>query len=165
LSTEQLYRSHRAFVARLLTQLGVRADALEDAVQEVFVTVHRRGGYVLGPAKPTRYLATIATSTASLLRRNARELAVLRCEPELEELIARECDPSDIIETQQELRGLERALARLGPTLRDTLMAADGEGQSCVAIADATSVPVGTVYWRLHRARKKFREARAQKRA
>ncbi len=159
LSTEQLYRAHRPFVARFLTRLGVRPEALDDAVQEVFVTVHRRGGYVLGPAKPTSYLATIAINTAAAQRRSSRKSAARRGEQELEDLAARGCDPGEVFETHEALTRLERALSRLDPTLRDTLLAADGEGETCVAIADATSVPLGTVYWRLDRARKKFREA------
>ncbi|MET0285222.1 MAG: sigma-70 family RNA polymerase sigma factor [Polyangiales bacterium] len=159
LSTEQLYRAHRTFVARFLTRLGVAPEALDDAVQEVFVTVHRRGGYVLGPAKPTSYLATIAINTAAAQRRSTRRSAARRGEQEPEDLAARGCDPGEVFETQQELSRLDRALAKLDPTLRDTLLAADGEGETCVAIADATSVPLGTVYWRLDRARKKFREA------
>jgi RNA polymerase sigma-70 factor (ECF subfamily) len=159
LSTEQLYRAHRPFVARFLTRLGVAPEALDDAVQEVFVTVHRRGGYVLGPAKPTSYLATIAVHTAAAQRRSTRRSAARRGEQEPEDLAARGGDPGEVLETQQELSRLDRALSKLDPTLRDTLLAADGEGETCVEIADATSVPLGTVYWRLDRARKKFREA------
>jgi RNA polymerase sigma-70 factor (ECF subfamily) len=159
LSTEQLYRAHRPFVARFLTRLGVQPQALDDAVQEVFVTVHKRGGYVLGPAKPTSYLATIAINTAAAQRRTSRMHAARQCEQAPEELASPGDDPVHALETQQELQRLERALAKLDPALRSTLLRADGEGESCVAIADATAVPVGTVYWRLVCARKKFREA------
>ena len=39
---EQLYRDHYAFVWRITGRLGVPAAAVDDAVQDVFVVLHRR---------------------------------------------------------------------------------------------------------------------------
>lgn len=159
LSTEQLYRAHRPFVERFLARLGVRREVLDDAVQDVFVTVHRRGGYVYGPATPTSYLATIAVNAAAAQRRTLRTQRARSSEREPEQLAAAGIDPGKALEMREELARVERALSRLDPALRETLLRADGEGETCVAIAEASSVPLGTVYWRLDRARKKFQEA------
>ena len=159
LSTEQLYREHGRFVARLLVRLGVPADALDDTVQEVFLTVHRLGGYEFGRAKPTTYLATIACNAAASQRRVSRVRRTRVSEHAPEELPSADSDPLRTLEARAELSRLDDVLSRLDPNLRNTLLRADGEGESCVEIANATQVPLGTVYWRLDRARKKFLEA------
>src|SRR5262249_31749926 len=64
-----LFRRHGAFVAAFLLRLGIDRAELDDAVQEVFMTVHRRGGYRPGPARPTTWLAEIALRVLSNRRR------------------------------------------------------------------------------------------------
>jgi RNA polymerase sigma-70 factor, ECF subfamily len=159
LSAEQLFRSHARFVARFLVRLGVHPDDLDDAVQDVFLVVHTRGGYVPGPAKPTSYLGTIALHAASTERRR-RQTACARIESHLpDELHATGLDPAQKVELDEAVWKLERALATLSPVLRATLLLAQHEGESCTSIAASMNVPVGTVYWRLHQARRSFRRA------
>jgi RNA polymerase sigma-70 factor (ECF subfamily) len=54
---------------------------------------------------------------------------------------------------------LTGALDRLDPALRTTLVLVELEGETCVEVAAALGVPIGTIYWRLHTARRRFREA------
>lgn len=161
LSAAELFREHSPFVARLLYRLGVPAHAIQDTVQEVFLVVHQRGGYRPGPAKPTSFLAMIASNAAAQQRRKARTQASRfdSCEPD--QLRATGGDPARALETNDDLRRLQAALDKLEPELRTTLLLADGEDETCVSIAEAMQVPVGTVYWRLHQARKKFQRALA----
>ena len=70
--TEALFRSHAPFVARFLFRLGVAAEELDDVVQEVFLVVHRNGGYVAGQATRVTYLANIAVRAAASWRRRDR---------------------------------------------------------------------------------------------
>lgn len=159
ISSDELFRRHAAFVARFLCRLGVDDDALDDCVQDVFMVVHRRGGYLPGPAKPTSYLAAIAVHTAADHRRrrgvqNARDAG-----NEVDAVASQNGDPAHCLEQREQLRVLQRALEKLDPTLQTTLLLADGEGETCVSIAAAMNVPLGTVYWRLSHARKKFRLA------
>jgi RNA polymerase sigma factor (sigma-70 family) len=61
--------------------------------------------------------------------------------------------------SQLQARGdVERALARLSDAKRITLLMAEVEGLSCDEIADALSIPVGTVWTRLHAARRELRQ-------
>jgi len=161
LSAAQLFRQHRAFVARFLCRLRVPAEAIEDTVQDVFLVVHQRGGYHPGPAKPTTYLALIASRAASALRRRHRLLPARAANAELDELRAQDDDPAAHAERRDDLRRLHDALEHLDPALRDTLLLAELEEQTAPAIAHVMGVPVGTVYWRLHEARKKFQQALA----
>lgn len=162
MDSAELFRLYGRFVARLLYRLGVPAHMIDDAVQDVFVVVHQRGGYVPGPAKPTGYLAVIATHAASRLRRAERVSAHRRAERAPDELDSVFAAPDHRLEDEAGLTRVRAALERIDPTLGATLLLADGEDEPCASIAAAMSVPVGTVYWRLHRARAKFVSALKQ---
>lgn len=161
LSAAQLFRQHGAFVARFLYRLGVPSQAIDDAVQDVFLVVHQRGGYRPGPAKPTTYLALIASRAASAQRRQQRLRLARQGSTEPEEIQAQDGDPALRFEHRDDLCRLQDALSHLDQPLRDTLLLAEFEDETAPAIARAMGVPVGTVYWRLHEARKKFRRALA----
>jgi RNA polymerase sigma-70 factor, ECF subfamily len=156
-STAELFRRHAPFVARLLYHLGVAASEIDDVLQQVFVVVHRNGGYVRGPATPTSYLGAIAIKAASSARRRdlARRARVGAQRPE--QLASWTRDPVALLEVRRDLVQLQAALDAMDPELRALLVLVDLEGESCAAIAASQGIPVGTVYWRVHRARRQFR--------
>jgi RNA polymerase sigma-70 factor (ECF subfamily) len=158
-SAGALFRQHAPFVARFLFRLGVRPDEIEDAVQEVFLVAHRQGGYRPGPAKPTSYLANLAVYAAAEHRRRQRARTAREADEVVDGLPSTRSDPVQILETHESLRRLQDALDRLEPDLRTTLVLVELEGETCASIAAAMGIPVGTVYWRLHQARKKFQRA------
>ena len=55
-----IYDAHFEFVWRVLRRLGVPNQDVRDALQDVFVVAHQRGGFSPGLAKPTTWLAEIA---------------------------------------------------------------------------------------------------------
>jgi len=57
---------------------------------------------------------------------------------------------------------LAQLLAKLSPERRATFVLFEVEGVSCEEIAELTGVPVGTVYSRLHLARKQVSEVAAR---
>ena len=159
LSTDELFRRHAAFVARVLYRMGVPVAELEDLVQEVFVVVHRLGGYAPGPASPTGYLASIALKAASGARRREHKQRVRQSDHMPEQLAALSGNPVELLEQREELLQLQAALDCLPPKLRALLILVDIEGVSSSDVAASEGIPVGTVYWQLHRARSKFRDA------
>src|SRR5688500_16111888 len=60
LDAGSLFRRWAAFVAGRLARAGVAPGDLDDAVQEVFLTAHRRGGFVADRAHEKTWLAEIA---------------------------------------------------------------------------------------------------------
>lgn len=68
-SFDEVYASHVAFVWRTLRTFGVGEPQLEDAVQDVFVVVHRRLREWQGRAAMTTWLFAIARRVASAYRR------------------------------------------------------------------------------------------------
>jgi RNA polymerase sigma-70 factor (ECF subfamily) len=159
MKTDELFRRHAAFVARFLSRLGVGGDELDDAVQEVFLVVHRHGGYSPGPATATSYLASIAIRAAANHRRRGRKSRERSTDVAPDETSSPSQDPARSLETHESLEQLQQALDELDPALKATLVLAELEGENCKTIAAALRVPVGTVYWRLHRARKEFKVA------
>src|ERR1700750_3508010 len=67
----RVYDDHVAFVWRSLRRLGVAESALKDAVQEVFLVVHRRLPDYTEQAKITTWLFRIAMGIARDQRRRA----------------------------------------------------------------------------------------------
>ncbi|MEM6295542.1 MAG: RNA polymerase sigma factor [Myxococcota bacterium] len=163
LNAEALYRAHARFVARFLLRLGVRGDDVPDLVQEVFLVAHRRGGFTPGRAKPTTWLAEIAFRVSSDRRKKARRhLEDADADKvELAPAAASAASPGKHAESRQALARVQRALDTLTAEKRAVFVLYELEGQSCDAIAASLDIPVGTVYSRLHSARRDFAKAHA----
>lgn len=155
-----LFRAHAAFVASFLARLGVERPELDDAVQEVFLIAHRRGGFVEGDAQPTTWLAEIALRVASGMRRSRRRRAsALAAAPPAE---AGGTTPFEVVAATESLARVQRALDTLSLEHRAVFILYELEGASCESIAAGMRVPIGTVYSRLHAARRGFQEAYAR---
>jgi RNA polymerase sigma-70 factor (ECF subfamily) len=165
LSLEEVHALHADFVWRSLQRLGVRPPDLEDALQEVFIVVHRRLEGFEHASRMTTWLFGICLRVASAQRRRAhvRRERTGAASDWLEQL---EDDESHATETPEqaalasELRTeLEALLDRLDPEKRATVVMFEIEGMSAPEIAALTDVPVGTVYSRLAAAREELRIA------
>jgi RNA polymerase sigma-70 factor, ECF subfamily len=159
LGSETLFRLHARFVASFLYRLGARGTDIEDAVQEVFLTAHRRGGYRPGAASPTTFLAQLALEVNLARRRRAS-----RSRPASQEDLAAAtvgeapADPSQALVAKDAARRLQAALDAMDHGHRAVFVLFELEGESCESIAAGLSIPVGTVFSRLHAARRVFRE-------
>jgi RNA polymerase sigma-70 factor (ECF subfamily) len=78
---DEVYTRHVAFVWRVVRALGVPEASLEDAVQDVFVVVHRRLGEFEGRAAMTTWLFAIARRVALAYRRRGGRTEALADEP------------------------------------------------------------------------------------
>ena len=164
IGAEALFRAHAQFVASFLQRFGAPAQDVDDMVQEVFIVAHRKGGYVLGPAQPRTWLAAIAVHVAQSNRRsrNRRERHVTaNADAALEQVIG-PLDPHEEFETRNALRRLQSALDGLPPEHRAAFVLYEIEGESCESIAAEWKVPIGTVYSRLHSARRRVVETYEQ---
>jgi RNA polymerase sigma-70 factor (ECF subfamily) len=159
LGAKELFVAHAPFVARFLARLGAHPSDLPDLVQEVFLVAHRHGGFTPASGRATTWLAHIAIRVASNARRTMRR----RHEDHDEEALAEHptacADPHQSAEVAESLARVERALGSLELDQRALFVLFEVEGESCEAIALGLGLPVGTVYSRLHRARKDFQRA------
>jgi RNA polymerase sigma-70 factor, ECF subfamily len=160
LGAEQVYELHADFVWRTLQHLGVRDADLEDLGQEVFVTVHRRLSSFDGRSKLTTWLFGICLHLVQRHRRRAYfRWELSQAEPP--ERVDPHTPEERYAGEQARIR-LERLLDKLSPERRATFLLFEVEGASCEEIAELTAVPVGTVYSRLHLARKQVAVAAAR---
>lgn len=106
------------------------------------------------PAQPRSWLAAIAVRVAQTGRRTRLRHGRAQSVPENLRSDAR--DPAEQLETQRALERVQRALAGLPLEHRVAFVLYELEGESCESIAAVWGVPVGTVYSRLHSARRRF---------
>lgn len=70
--------------------------------------------------------------------------------------------PGEQAETAEALRRVQEALDVLDEAKRAVFILFELEGESCESIAAGLGIPVGTVYSRLHKARKLFMEVHSR---
>lgn len=158
----RLFREHGAFASRFLARMGVAAQDLEDALQEVFLVAHRRGGFVPGGAGPTTWLAEIALRVASQRRRTERRRPEDADPAVLARIAGSDRSPAEALQLAERLARVQQALDRLDLEHRAVFVLFEIEGQDCSAIAAGLGIPIGTVHSRLHHARRSFEKAHAQ---
>ena len=155
-----LYDRYSADVCRFLSRLGhVDTADIEDLLQEVFIAAFRAAHRYRGDACVRSWFFGVAANIARCQaragkrRRLFHELAILQpvtdttASPDIEamnrELVAR----------------LEKALPELSHALQVAFIMVDIEGIPGVETAKALGIPVGTLYRRVHEARRALREA------
>jgi len=156
LDAETLFRQYSPFVARFLARLGAPRVEIDDLVQEVFLIAHARGGYVPAGAKPTTWLAQIATNLVRNMRRKRERRAV-----DHDQSVSALPSPADLqarIVAAQAPERAQEALDAMDVDHRAVFVLFEIEREACDAIAAGLGVPIGTVYSRLHAARALFRE-------
>jgi RNA polymerase sigma-70 factor, ECF subfamily len=157
---EQIYRKNFRFVWRALGRLGVPERDLADAVQDVFVVVHRRLADFEGRSRIETWLYGICMRVAS----DRRRLASSRHElfgvmPERSDDAA---TVTDAIERREGLALLEQILDGLPLEQRAVFTLFEIDAEPCERISELLALPLGTVYSRLRLARAAFRKRLAQ---
>jgi len=160
-SLETVYEQWARFVWVTLHRLGVRSADVDDVCHDVFLIVHAKLSEFDWSARMRPWLLGICARTAANYRRRAR----VRLEHSQAALDDHESEavwaphasrPDEAYARRAAAEQAERILARLGAVRRMMLIMFEVEGLSCREIADELGVPIGTVYSRLHSARKLF---------
>lgn len=160
LSLEAIHALHADFVWRTLQRLGVRTADLEDALQEVFIVVHRRLESFDHASRTTTWLFGICLRVASAQRRRAHVRRERTGVENLEDSALQEGEnPEQAALAREQRDKLDSLLDRLDPAKRATVVMFEIEGLSAPEIASVTDVPVSTVYSRLAAAREELKSA------
>jgi RNA polymerase sigma-70 factor (ECF subfamily) len=150
----ELYDRHQAPVRRFIARATSDAGDVDDLLHATFLAAARSAGRYDGRESCRPWLVGIA---AQHLRRRHRAfgrlVAVLTS---LGSARASAVDPRSSLEARPDV---ERALRRLSEPKRVAFLMAELEGLSCPEIAEALHIPVGTVWTRLHAARRELRQA------
>ncbi|MHC4957364.1 MAG: sigma-70 family RNA polymerase sigma factor [Planctomycetota bacterium] len=142
--------------------LGNREDAL-DVSQEVLVTAYRSLGGFQDRARFSTWLYRITVNRCrdELRRRQTvkhTRPASLDAGDDPQEPAGRSATPDQEASARELAGAVERAIAELPEEVREALVLRDTHGLNYEQIAEACSIPVGTVRSRLNRARTLLRE-------
>ena len=158
-SIELVYEQQADFVWCSLQRLGLRAQDLDDVFQDIFEIVQRDLPKFRGENSVRSWLFGICVRQV----KRQRFRAWFRREPaELAPQSVVERTPEAQVLEREALGLLERALRALSPEQRAVFTMCEVERLTGEEVAELLGVPVGTVYSRLHAARKRF-EAGCQK--
>jgi RNA polymerase sigma-70 factor, ECF subfamily len=135
------------------------ADEARDLVQETFVKALKGfGSFQEGTnfrAWMFRILRnTFLTSRTGLERRNTQQ----EDETGFEETVVSQETPETALMRRADAELVRKAIAQLAPPFQEVLLLADVEEMKYQEVADALSIPIGTVMSRLARARSQVRK-------
>lgn len=161
LTLERIHTEHFTFIWRSLRGLGVPANALDDAAQQVFLIVHRRLPEFAGRSTLRTWLFSIAYRVALNQRRTLkRRGTTVEIADDLEQ---RASGPETRAEAREALRFVEQFIDGLPAQKRALFALALLEELPAAEVAAALGVPVNTVYSRIRLLREEFRQALARR--
>jgi RNA polymerase sigma-70 factor (ECF subfamily) len=153
----EIYERWFEDVVKWLYALGVPSADTEDLAQEIFMVVRRSlarfdGGNVPG------WLYRISELTVRDHRRRAwfKNLTVRRQDLDLADLPHASEGPAKAYEHAENRRLFQSLIAQMSEKRRTTFVLFEVEGYSGEEIAQIQDIPLGTVWTRLHHARKDF---------
>lgn len=155
-----LFDQHYGFVWRTLRHYGLSSADADDAVQDVFIVVHRRLPDFDGRTHLRSWLFGIARRVARGVQR-----ADARRERRLQLVSAPEpaTSPDEVLARQEAEQLVESFLETLPADQRDVFYLADVEGLTGPEIADALGTKLNTIYSRLRTARRRFEKVLARR--
>ena len=158
---EDIFRTHADFVWRALRRQGVMDSDVEDAVQEVFLVVHRRIDEYVEQGSIRAWLFTISRQVAShykraFARRERKQQALL------DEPVPTE-DRFDAPEVAEAVGVVNGFLAEVGEEQAMVFYLVEVEGLTAPEVATSLGVNLNTVYGRLRLARKRFEQVIAER--
>jgi RNA polymerase sigma-70 factor (ECF subfamily) len=162
-----VYREHFAFVWRMVRRLGVPDGQIEDAVQDVFIVVHRQLSGFEGRSSVRTWLAGIVRRVAHDYRRSVERKPALAngLDRAVDDLAAEHRSPEDSAAATEAVALLHALLETLDDDKREVFILAELEQWSIADIAEAIGVKVNTASSRLRLAREAFEQAAERLRA
>jgi RNA polymerase sigma factor (sigma-70 family) len=149
-----LYDRHGEPVHRFVARVTQGHADTDDIVHDAFLTAARIAGRFDGRPSARPWLIGIA---ARLVHRRARGLGRLARVLERFAWVRPSApDPAAAFKARSTLGVVGEAVARMSPAKRVVLIMAEVEGMSGPEIAAALEIPLGTVWTRLHHARREL---------
>jgi RNA polymerase sigma-70 factor (ECF subfamily) len=164
-----VYDATFELVFRNLRRLGVPEAAIDDAVQEVFLVVHRRLGEFEGRSSLKTWVCAIVARVAGDHRRALRRKSPHGRSPDAavdaDTVPDEGGNPEDRASRREGVLLLHRLLDELDDDKRTVLVLAELEELTIPEIAEVLGENVNTVYARLRAARREFELATQRHRA
>jgi RNA polymerase sigma-70 factor (ECF subfamily) len=157
-TVRQLVDEHYAFIWRLLARLGIRADDVDDATQQVFMVLLTRERLTIQPGSERSFLFGVAIRVAREQRRRNKK-AEAHSDADFDAMVHPGLDLEALTDQQRARQLLDRLVQSIPEELRMIFILFEIEGLPAVEVAGLLDIPAGTVASRLRRARQHFREA------
>ncbi len=152
-----LFDRHAIHVHRFLDRLGASEGDADDLLQATFLlAADAAGGFRGGSTRA--WLFGLAANLARRHRRSLGRMATRIAAWAREQYATPPPTPGDSLETRRAAMRAARALQRLSPKKREVFVMIVMEGVDANEVATALGIPVGTVWTRLHHARRELRE-------
>jgi RNA polymerase sigma-70 factor (ECF subfamily) len=159
---DAFYRAHAKQVLGWAIRLGGPRLDPEDVAHEVFAIAFQKVKWFRGDAAPSTWLFVITRNVVANARRRAAFRRLIGLENGMDELPA-PLDPQDErLEQRRRRLQVQHALEKLKTAQREVLVLMDLEGRTAPEAAEMLGIPEGTIYSRLHYARKAFKDALAR---
>lgn len=150
-----VYNDNVGFVWRNLRRLGVPEHALDDALQDVFLVVHRRLDEFEGRASMQTWLFAIVRRIAATHRRKVERAATVQ-EVDPEHMDGCTTTPFESAARTEAVDRLCRVLAGLDESKREVFILAELEELPGPEVASSLDINLNTMYARLRAARADF---------
>jgi RNA polymerase sigma factor (sigma-70 family) len=152
-----LFDRYARDLRRFIERLGVPPGDVDDLVQASFLVVvdAARGFHGEHSARP--WLFSLAANVVRRHRRSARRSVARLTAWARQQYEHAVPTPGDSFELREGSARFAQALSRLSPKKREAFVMVVMEGLSAEATAEALGVPIGTVWTRLHHARRALR--------
>jgi RNA polymerase sigma-70 factor (ECF subfamily) len=164
INVRALFDDHYDYVWRSLRRLGVKEADIDDAVQEVFVIVHRKLAEFASRSKVTTWLYGIAFRVSSEYHRRAyvRHEQPTSAVPDQ---VDQGLSPEERVQGREARAKLDEVLDALDVEKRAVFVLYEIDQLPVEHIAVMLEIPTGTVYSRLKTARQEFDKSLARMRA
>ena len=158
LAFREVFRNHRADVARLVLRMTGRPGDLEDLVQDVFLQVYRSIKDFRGQSRFSTWLYRLTVNVVLMQRRAARSRPVLQ--PAADDSFGADARdlPDDQLARARRVAAFYRLLDRMSDKKRAVFVLHELEGLSPSEVAKVVGAPVLTVRTRLFYARRELLE-------
>jgi len=156
LTIQTIYEEHARFVWLNLQRLGVRHADLEDLAHDVFVVAHRRLDSFDRHSRMTTWLFGICMRVAANYRRRRQNSFEIPTGVKGDNRPATGVPVDELLVLREQRVLAESVLGQLPLEQRAVFVMYEIEALPCSEIAAVLGVPVGTVYSRLHVARKRI---------
>jgi RNA polymerase sigma-70 factor, ECF subfamily len=156
-----VYQAHFDLMWRTLRRYGVPEAAIDDAIQDAFLVVHKRLPTFEGRSSLRTWIFGIARRVARDHRPTARALAAHEVLDALPDVDSK--SPLATLEAIEGARLLERLLATLAPDKREAFILLKLEQMTILEAAQALGVNVNTIYSRVRAALRELEQALARR--
>ncbi len=152
------FRDHGAFIGRVVLRLMGDGPHVDDLVQETFVVAYRKRENFEGRSSLRTWLYGIASNLCLRKRRTLKRFSNFKTRLQ-QELPPPSVQPDATLEQKAAIASVHRALTKLNFKQREVFVLFELEELEGKEIAAMLGIAEGTVWTRLHKARKVFEAA------